>query len=81
MCGPISPAQANKAAVIAQVIEPLAKTDAERGAELFNVSGRRRGSLADYLIAAVALQRGAPLATDNVSDFRAFTALGLVVVP
>jgi predicted nucleic acid-binding protein len=80
MCGPISPVQAKKAAVIAQVIEPLTKTDAERGAGLFNLSGRKRGSVADCLIAAVALQRGAPLATDNVSDFTAFTALGLVLV-
>jgi predicted nucleic acid-binding protein len=81
ICGPISPSQVTKAEAIAQLIEPLTKADAARGAELFNLSGRKRGSLADCLIAAAALRHGASLATDNVADFRAFTSLGLVLVP
>ena len=56
---------------------PLLPADAARAAALFNATGRRRGSLADCLIAATCLQLGASLATDNVDHFRRFEPMGL----
>ena len=52
------------------VVEPLIPADSATGAELFNATGRRSRSLADCLIAAVALRLGARGATGNADDFR-----------
>lgn len=52
---------------------------AERAAQLFNVTGRRRGSLSDCLIAAVAIEGGAALATADGSLER-LVAAGLTLV-
>lgn len=59
--------------------EPLTGVDATVAAHLFNVSGRRRGSLTDCLIAAVAINADAELATTNLADFRKFTPHGLTI--
>jgi predicted nucleic acid-binding protein len=50
-----------------------------RGADehLFNQTGRRSRSLADCMIAAVAIRCGARLATLNAGDFQPVTAHGL----
>ena len=46
----------------------------------FKDYGRRRGSLADCMIAAVALSDDAPIATANRQDFEGFAAAGLMIV-
>ena len=69
LCGPLELVDAQAAAAI--LGEPVAVTvaHAERAAHLFNVSGRRRGTLMDCLIAACAIDAGAALATANPRDF------------
>ena len=54
--------------------------DASPCADLFNLGGRRRGSLLDCMIAAVAVCADAALATTNPGDFRRFQTAGLRVV-
>jgi predicted nucleic acid-binding protein len=76
-CGPIGVEERNLAQALFPLPEPLLTSDAERGAELFNLTGRRNRSLADCLIAAVALRCNARLATGNVTDFQAMVPLGL----
>lgn len=80
LCGPVTPEQVRLAR--AMLGEPFALTvgDAERAAELFNAGGRRRGSLADCMIAATAMRLGVELATANGDDFRRFQSAGLRVI-
>ena len=79
LCGPVGYAPLELAGRI--VGEPAAFTaaDAALAARLFNDTGRRRGSLADCMIAATAIQAGASLATANPRDFARFTGTGLVL--
>ena len=79
-CGPLEPREVEIARRLILEPEPVRAEDAERAAVLFNDTGRRRGSLADCLIAAVALRVKAVLATDDVRDFRRFERFGLHVV-
>jgi len=58
-------------------VVPVAASHAERAATLFNAGGRRTRSLADCVIAAVAIEAGAALATSNIQDFRRFVPHGL----
>lgn len=76
LCGPVDAAAA--AAVNGLLAErlPFEEEDATQAAALFNASGRRRGSLVDCMIAAVAVRAGAPLATSNRADFRPFEGEG-----
>ena len=76
-CGPLAEQQV---ALASQVLgEPVAYTsaEAERAAAFFNATGRRRGSLADCMVAATALEAGASLATANMKDFLRFEGAGL----
>ena len=83
LCGPpggVTPEQVRLAITIVGEPEALLPTDAARAAELFNLTGRRRGSLADCLIAATVLRLDASLATENMDDFNRFAPMGLQVI-
>ena len=77
LCGPLEPHQAELAGRVIDHVLPFGVEDAAMAAELFNRTGRRRGSLADCMVAATALIRGAPLATANPADFRRLRERGL----
>ena len=79
LCGPLdAPAEAI-ARQIFQNPEPFLPADAVLAARLFNQTGRRSRSLADCMIAAVAIRCGAELATNNKIDFQPLTGYGLVL--
>jgi predicted nucleic acid-binding protein len=59
---------------------PFTAVEAERAATLFNETGRRRGSLVNCMIAAMAIEAGDRLATSNADDFARFVRLGLEIV-
>jgi len=75
------PVQPQEIALVESVIEsrvvPFDKTTAVIAAELFNKTGRRRGSRFDCLIAATAILAKAEIATVNESDFKVFVPHGL----
>jgi len=77
LCGPVEPRHVELVTRIIPQRLPFAEEDAALSAQLFNQSGRRRGSLADCMIAATALRREARLATENPSDFQRFEEIGL----
>jgi predicted nucleic acid-binding protein len=76
--GPVS---ADEIALVESVIEgrlvPFEKPTAVLAAQLFNQTGRRRGSRFDCLIAATAILAGAEFVTENRNDFTPFVSLGL----
>jgi predicted nucleic acid-binding protein len=80
LCGPIEPEQVALAARVVSRRFAFGDEDAATAARLFNDTGRRRGSLVDCMIAASALRLGAPLATQNPTDFRRFEPAGLRVI-
>jgi predicted nucleic acid-binding protein len=77
LCGPVSGEQLQIAARLFPHPEPFESKDSQLAADLFNQTGRRRGTLIDCMIAAIAIRAQASLATANLSDFRHFTLLGL----
>jgi predicted nucleic acid-binding protein len=80
LCGPVSEVQVG---LVAQIVgPPLAYEDehAALAARLFNDAGRRRGSLMDCMIAAVAMAAEAKLATSNAEDFTRLTKHGLRLI-
>lgn len=78
--GPLTKAQKDAAlAVLGQNISDFTWREAEEASRLFNLSGRRRGSHADCMIAAAAMISGAPLATLNPSDFERLMPFGLML--
>ncbi len=80
LCGPLAPDAVELAAHVVGEAVPFTSEDAVVGARLFNVSGRRRGTLVDCMVAATAIRGNAELATTNPLDFRRFEKAGLRVV-
>lgn len=79
VCGPLSSAAEALARQLLPDAEALERADAEKAAELFNLTGRRAKSFADCCIAAVAILSHAPLATSNRDDFTPMVPHGLTL--
>ncbi len=79
LCGPVTVQQINLAKVVVSVRQDLKEAHAIVAAELFNATGRRRGSLIDCMIAAAALDADAAIATMNLEDFERFKPSGLAL--
>jgi predicted nucleic acid-binding protein len=76
LCGPLADADRMEAANLLGEPLPILSPHAELAARLFNLAGRRRSSLPDCLIAAVAIDATAPLATVDAA-FDRFREAGL----
>lgn len=68
-------------AVLEQRVVDFSWQMGEQASRLFHYTGRKRGSHADCMIAAAAMQAGAVLATRNVKGFEKFVSLGLMLMP
>lgn len=77
LCGPLEEAHLELVRRIVGDIVPFDAKAATLAAQLFTRSGRRRGTLADCMIAATAMLAGAMHASSNPADFRRFAAEGL----
>ncbi|MDB6133025.1 MAG: Ribonuclease VapC [Verrucomicrobiales bacterium] len=76
--GPVTPVEIAKAVLVLQGgILPYDKAQAEKAAEFFNLTGRRRTVKFDCMIAAAAVVANATLATSNGADFLMFVPFGL----
>ena len=80
LCGPVSGPQVEAMRAFISEIIPFGEMQATKAAELFDSTGRKRVLKVDAMIAATAAVSGAKLATNNVSDFREFTAFGLKLI-
>jgi len=77
LCGPLEPAEFDLAGQVVVERTPFTAEDALLAARLYNLAGRRRGTLVDCMIAATAIRAEAALATANPSDFHRFARGGL----
>lgn len=77
LCGPVEQHEITLASQIVQEPVPFLSQDSSMAARLFNLGGRRRGSLVDCMIAAVAIRSGAELATSDPEDFSKLEPFGL----
>ena len=80
LCGPINSEQEQAMRQLVKEIVVFDTAMAEEGARLFNKTGRSRKIRVDAMIAAAAISRNAPLATQNTEDFERFVELGLELI-
>ena len=80
LCGPVDATGEALARQIFPQPEPFLPADAVLAARLFNQTGRRSRSLADCMIAAVAIRCVAKLATHNTGDFEPPAPHGLMLI-
>lgn len=80
-CGPVDDTEQQlvRAAIGGHIVS-VDDVIAERAAELFNRTGRKRSLRTDSLIAATAIVNGARLATYNAEDFAPFVDHGLALL-
>jgi predicted nucleic acid-binding protein len=75
--GPVTPLEVSQVeAVLQSRIIHFGQPEAVLAADLFNRTGRRRGSLFDCLISATAILAQAEVATVNQTDFKIFVQHG-----
>ena len=79
LCGPIDESALSLASLVVTQRSSFTEDMAATAAELFNGSGRRRGTMVDCMIAATAIVEDAVIATGNSSDFKRFEAFGLAL--
>jgi predicted nucleic acid-binding protein len=79
LCGPLGATAESLARQVFPNPEPLLPGDAALAARLFNQTGRRSRTLADCMIAAVAIRCSAKLATVNTADFQPMVQYGLAL--
>jgi len=76
--GPVTPVEVTQVeAVLQSRIVAFGAREAALAADLFNRTGRKRGSRFDCLIAATAITAQAEVATANHADFNVFISHGL----
>jgi predicted nucleic acid-binding protein len=80
LCGPLTVEQQGLAARVVGNAVAFEAADAYLAAALFNGSGRRRGTLADCMIAAAAIRAEARLATADPQGFAGLEQAGLVTI-
>lgn len=79
--GPVTPSEvAYVESILESRIIPFGKSEATLASDLFNKTGRRRGSRFDCLIGAVAILSQAEFATANENDFKPFASFGLNLI-
>ncbi len=79
--GPVTPLEIGRTeAVLQSRIVAFGQQEAVLAADLFNKTGRQRGSRFDCLIAATAILAQAEVATVNQTDFKNFVQHGLKLI-
>lgn len=81
LCGPVTGAQIMTMRAFLGEIVSFDETQAMEAARLFNAAGRNRRQRVDAMVAGTAISLNARLATNNRTDFQAFLAHGLEIVP
>jgi predicted nucleic acid-binding protein len=79
-CGPVDESTLDVAVRLVGEPVPFLARYARTAAALFDQCGRRRGSLVDCMIAAIAVETDATIATGNAADFSRFAPAGLRVL-
>ena len=77
LCGPVERGEIELASYIVREQVPFLSQDSSTAARLFIHGGRRRGSLVDCMVAAVAIRSNAELATSDLTDFSKLEPFGL----